>query len=73
MKKDIQVILPEVTYTLYRQAMRWRYKYSAVTDAATPVNLTNHAYFNLSGGQDATVLDHELMLNATHYTLPTKN
>ncbi|MFT3702050.1 MAG: aldose epimerase family protein [Agriterribacter sp.] len=43
-------------------------EYHAVTDAATPVNLTNHAYFNLSGGEDASILDHELTLTATGYT-----
>lgn len=58
----------EVIYTL-TAGNALEIQYSAVTDAATPVNLTNHAYFNLSGGQDATVLDHELMLNATHYTV----
>lgn len=43
-------------------------EYHAVTDAATPINLTNHAYFNLSGGDDTTVLDHELTIKATGYT-----
>ena len=32
--------------------------YTAVTDAPTPVNLTNHVYFNLSAGNDADILDH---------------
>ncbi len=42
--------------------------YIAVTDAPTPVNLTNHAYFNLSAGSDADILDHELTLQAQYIT-----
>jgi aldose 1-epimerase len=34
----------------------------------TPVNLTNHSYFNLSAGKDSTILGHELTLNAGKYT-----
>jgi aldose 1-epimerase len=41
--------------------------YSAETDKATPVNLTNHCYFNLSAGTDSTILDHELQLKANTY------
>jgi len=43
-------------------------EYAAVADKATPVNLTNHCYFNLSAGTDSTILDHELMLRATQFT-----
>jgi len=40
--------------------------YEAVCDQPTPVNLTNHAYFNLAG--TGTILDHELTLSASAYT-----
>ncbi len=42
--------------------------YTATSDKATPVNLTNHCYFNLSGGKEPTILNHEIMIQATKYT-----
>lgn len=55
----------EVIYTLTDDnAVKFDYK--ATTDKKTIVNLTQHSYFNLNGGQD-DVLDHEVSLNADHF------
>ena len=41
--------------------------YEATTDKATPVNLTNHTYFNLSGSTKTNILNHQLQLDASHF------
>lgn len=41
--------------------------FEAATDAPTPVSLTSHGYFNLSGARGSTVLDHEVAIAASQY------
>lgn len=57
----------KVTYTL-TDNNEINVDYSATTDKATPVNVTQHTYFNLKGEGNGTILDHQLMLNAKNYT-----
>lgn len=56
----------EITYLLNRNN-EISLTYRGATDADTPVNLTNHSYFNLSGNTRNTVFDHELTINADSY------
>ena len=55
-----------VTYSL-TGGNALRIDYTATTTAATPVNLTNHNYWNLGGANSGTVLDQVVKLNASKY------
>jgi aldose 1-epimerase len=57
----------EVVYTLTSDNSI-KIDYTATTNKSTPVNLTNHSYFNLSAGNDSTILQHQLLINADKYT-----
>jgi aldose 1-epimerase len=55
-----------VTYSL-NEANELCLDYRAETTKATPINLTNHTYWNLSGPGSGTVYDHLLTLNGSRY------
>ncbi len=56
-----------VTYTL-TDANELAVEYVATTDKATPVNLTQHSYFNLAGAGIGDILGHKLMIAASGFT-----
>ncbi|CZF86900.1 galactose-1-epimerase [Grimontia marina] len=64
-------LFASVTYLLDEEN-RVEIQYQAECDKTCPINLTNHAYFNLGGvGSGVKSLEHMLMMEASHY-LPTR-
>ena len=56
----------KVTYTLNDEnELRWFAE--ASTDKATPVNIINHTYWNLSGDRDSSVSEHEIQIEADKF------
>ena len=56
-----------VTYLL-TNSNEWQVVYELRTDKATPVNVTQHSYFNLKGEGSGDILGHELKIVASNYT-----
>lgn len=61
-----------VTYTL-NENNSLDVEYAATTDKKTIVNLTQHAYFNLSGDFSNTILDHKVQINANKFVPVNKD
>jgi len=56
-----------MTYAL-TEANEFEVRYSAVTDKATPVNISHHSFFNLRGEGEGDVMDYVMTINASQYT-----
>jgi aldose 1-epimerase len=61
-----------VTYTL-TDSNELVIDYQATTDKATPINVSQHSYFNLKGAGNGDILDHEIMISADKFTPVDKN
>jgi aldose 1-epimerase len=73
LSKDMEEGFPgnldvSIRFTLWKNSNDLILRYTARTDKATPVNLTNHSYFNLKGAANGNILDHMASFNASHYT-----
>ncbi|XP_076022708.1 galactose mutarotase [Genypterus blacodes] len=59
---EVQV---SVSYTLKGETLTVEYRASSTK--TTPINLTNHSYFNLAGQAAADIYDHEVFISAQTY------
>lgn len=57
----------KVTYSVTDDQVL-KMEYEATTDEATPVNLTNHAFFNLNGEGNGSILEHQVQIYADKFT-----
>ena len=57
----------KVTYTL-TDSNELVIDYEATTDKSTPINVSQHSYFNLKGEGNGEILDHEILINADRFT-----
>ncbi|MDR1498574.1 MAG: galactose mutarotase [Puniceicoccales bacterium] len=55
-----------LTYVLYEKTLRLNFE--ATTDAPTPINISQHSYFNLAGAGVGNILGHRLLLAASRFT-----
>jgi aldose 1-epimerase len=65
-------IFIEVQYSL-NDENEFMINYSGHTDAVSILNPTSHCYFNLTGNNKNSILDHELMISADHFIPIGKN
>lgn len=60
-------VIVKVTYTLTKDNV-WRVDYEAQSDEDTPINMTQHVYFNFKGEAGGTIEDHIMTIAASNVT-----